>query len=468
MGLHKYQVKDLNTEQQKNDALQNAIFNREQHQHKTLGGYDGGVEVGFKGDWNEQALAAILDQLEHARKMAESEKCSRDECYIMLGDRVFLVEPQGCKVGRIYYRYIFTGQGVRFYLHHNPRGKLQPMRLRYNHDALVGQDLFQVHETTLDWFEQIGFHVTKETVSRIDFQVTLQRAISDFMALIGNKHAVMKSRKKEFYVNGNEAETFMAGTKAQICIYDKKQELANGGDEIKTRLVVKNMLDLDLPEETSMQNVELYLFEHLTRIEFRLRRDRLRQLGIDSIADLKEKELSLAAYMTEEWFRILAEPKIRGHENTQEVHEIWQEVQQLFRRYFPGDDAKRSEIKRGRDKSIKCTGEALLQQADGCLASYLAMTQGSNITEEQAVEILAEHIRNNAKEIVQRAAERAKELEVTRGFTPVQQAPNNATGTTDATKAGETLEAYDARSAMDDNNRVDVLQFFGITNRACG
>ena len=63
MGLHKYQVKNLNTEQQKNDALQNAIFNREQHQHKTLGGYDGGVEVGFKGDWNEQALAAILDQL---------------------------------------------------------------------------------------------------------------------------------------------------------------------------------------------------------------------------------------------------------------------------------------------------------------------------------------------------------------------------------------------------------------------
>ena len=285
------------------------------------------------------------------------------------------------------------------------------------------------------------------------------------MALIANKHEVLKSRKREYHANGNQAETFMAGKATQICIYDKKQELQDGGDEIKSRLVVKHLLDLDLPEEDCMVYAPGFLFEHLTRIEFRLRRSRLREMGIDSIADLKEKELSLVAFMTEEWFRILAEPKIRGHENTQEVHEIWQEVQQLFRRYFPGDDTKRSEIKRGRDNSIKCTGEALLQQADGCLASYLAMTQGSHITEEQAAEVLMELIRKNIKEITQCANERSNEIEVTRGVTLVPQA---TTGTTDATKAGETLEAYDVRNAMDDNNRVDILQFFGITNRACG
>ncbi len=65
------------------------------------------------------------------------------------------------------------------------------------------------------------------------------------------------------------------------------------------------------------------------------------------------------------WFRILNEPKIRGHENAQEVLPTWREVQQLFARYFPGDDAKRSDIKRGRDKRIQCTGEALIKQAGG-------------------------------------------------------------------------------------------------------
>ena len=467
MGLHKYHHKKSPTEQQRDAALQNAVVNRDLHKHKTLGGYDGGVEIGFNGVWNERAFAEILDQLEHARKMAESEQDCNDECYLTLGGHVFLVEPHGCKIGHIYYRYVFTGQGIRFYLHHNPSEKIQPMRLRYNHDALVGRDLFQVHETTLDWLEQIGFHVTKETLSRVDMQVTLQRAVSEFMALIGNNHSVFKPRKVDIHTNGSHIETFTAGKATQICIYDKKQELQDGDDEIKTRLVVKHLLNLDLPEESPMVNAPLFLFEHLTRVEFRLRRSRLREMGIDSVADLREKELSLIAFMTEEWFRILAEPKVRGHENTQDVHELWHEVQELFRRYFPGDDAKRSEIKRGRDKGIKCTGEALLQQADGCLASYLAMTQGSNISEEQAIEILTEHIRNNAKEITQRATERAKELEVTRGFTAIQQA---TTGTSNARNASNTLETSDAcnaQNAMDDNARVDVLKFFGMERRAC-
>ena len=421
MGLHKYRDAKPLTEQQKNEVLQAAVMHREHHSHKTLGGYDGGVEIGFHGEWDAQAFAAILDQLEHARKMAESERRCGDECYITLGDRVFLVEPQGCKIG-VYYRYIFTGHGIKFYLHHAPNERIQPVRLRYNHDALVGRDLFQVHAITLDWLEQIGFHVTKETLSRVDLQVTLQRATADFMNLIAGGHVVRKTRKSDIHMDGLQTQTFTAGKATQICIYDKKQELEDGGDEIKTRLVVKHLLGLDLPEEDCMVHAPLFLFDHLTRVEFRLRRSRLREMGIDSIADLKEKELSLVAFMTEEWFRILESPKVRGHENTQQVHELWREVQQLFRHYFPGDDMKRSEINRGRDNGIKCTGEALLQQAKGCLASFLALTQGSGITEEKTVLILTELIRNNSEEITQRAGERAKEIETTRGFIPIQHA----------------------------------------------
>ena len=50
MGLHKYHTPPPPTEQERNTALQNAILNHDLHRHKTLGGYDGGVEVGFNGD----------------------------------------------------------------------------------------------------------------------------------------------------------------------------------------------------------------------------------------------------------------------------------------------------------------------------------------------------------------------------------------------------------------------------------
>ncbi len=467
MGLHKYRDAKLQSEREKNDAFNNAFHYRDQHRHKTLGGYDGGVEIGVHGEWNDRDFTAILDQLEHARKMAESDKCDRDECYVTIGDRVFLVEPVGCKIG-VYYRYIFTGQGVRFYLHHSPSERFQPVRLRYNHDALVGRDLFEVHETTREWLEEIGFHVTKETLSRVDMQVTLQRATADFMNLIARGHAVRKTRKCDIHMNGPQVQTYTSGKTTQICIYDKREELCDGGDEIKMRLVVKHLLGLDMPEESCMINAPLFLFEHLTRVEFRLRRSRLREMGIDSVADLKEKELSLIAFMTEEWFRILDEPKVRGHENTQEVHEIWQEVQQLFRRYFPGDDAKRSEIKRGRDNGIRCTGDALRQQACGCLASYLAITQGSKISEKDTAAILKELLESNVAELTQQARERAKELEVTRGFTPIPQVPNGATGATNASDAMETTEATRACDAMDRSAQAAVLKFWGLPDRACG
>jgi len=71
MGLHKYQTSPPPTEQERNAALQNAVLNHDQHRHRTLGGYDGGVEVGFNGDWNPQAFTEILEQLKHAQEMSQ-------------------------------------------------------------------------------------------------------------------------------------------------------------------------------------------------------------------------------------------------------------------------------------------------------------------------------------------------------------------------------------------------------------
>jgi hypothetical protein len=259
----------------------------------------------------------VLEQLDNARKIAEADSNGTstgsldDGSFVTLGGWVFKVEPHGCHAG-LYYRYVFTGRGIKFYIHHNPNEKMQAVRLRYNYDALTGRCLFAVHAKTREWLERIGFQVAQETISRVDIQVTLQRPVSDFVHLIFNDYSVCKARKDSIYRNCSQVETYAAGKETEICIYDKKRELLDSRDERKTQV--------NFSRDVSALN--LHAIEHLTCVEFRLRRSRLREMGIDSINDLREKEQSLVSYMSEEWFRILAQPKIRGHENTQEVHAI--------------------------------------------------------------------------------------------------------------------------------------------------
>jgi hypothetical protein len=452
------------------DYYQKNQIDMNSFQNATLGGYDGGVEVGFCGKWkNNLCFFEVLEQLDKARKIAESQGNGtsigslNDECFVTLGGWVFKVEPHGCHAG-LYYRYVFTGRGIKFYIHHNPNEKMQAVRLRYNYDALTGRCLFDVHAKTREWLERIGFQVTKETVSRVDIQVTLQRPVSDFTNLIFNDHAVCKPRKDSIHRNCSKVETYTAGKETEICIYDKKRELLDGRDERKIQVVMNALTQVNFSRDVSTLN--LCVIEHFTRVEFRLRRSRLRLMGINNIDDLREKELSLVSYLSEEWFRILAEPKIRGHENTQEVHAIWKEVQELFRKYFPGDDAKRSEIQRVHDNEIRCTGESLLQQSDGCLASALAVNFGSDFSVYDALMFLFEYVWDNKDNILQRARQRARDIEIMQNVTLAKcQLSGVSSSPMSAFKPPKVIDAFDARAALDDTVFHAVLESWGMAYR---
>jgi hypothetical protein len=71
--------------------------------------------------------------------------------------------------------------GIKIYIHGNPKGPIQGVRIRYGFEALAGRDLFAVHVNMLDRLKEIGFTVQKEIVSRIDLQVMLFRAISELI-----------------------------------------------------------------------------------------------------------------------------------------------------------------------------------------------------------------------------------------------------------------------------------------------
>jgi len=196
--------------------------------------------------------------------------------------------------------------------------------------------------------------------------------------LLDKGHVVTKLRKKAVYGTMTRVETIELGSvsNAQLCIYDKGRELrSKKSNVVKEAQFVANCV-----------GDEWYNSDRpITRVEIRLSRDALKCLGVDSVSDLQQSEQGILELLTSEWFRILAEPKVRGHENTAALHPIWERVRELFFLYFTG--AELLDVCWNREESLTCDPEALERQALGCLSKALACRYGEQEESCDVVEL---------------------------------------------------------------------------------
>ena len=264
-----------------------------------------------------------------------------------------------------------------------------------------------MHDDTRQWLNKLGFATEKETLSRVDLQVMIHRETSELLRPIANGHAVTKALKWSNHGNGSDAETFKIGSSIEICIYDKAAELLKSivSDPIKYGLMTMICLGQDWCPAS----------KPVTRVEFRLRRDALKDKGINTMQDLQEIEPAMVEWLTTKWFRILVEPKIRGHENKQAVHPAWQEVQELFRAYFPGINGVRREILPNRKRQFSCEAMPLIKQAAGCLATATALKFGRQPSKQQVMQMVNALLETVDDRILERTNERAEEFQVTTG-----------------------------------------------------
>jgi hypothetical protein len=239
-------------------------------------------------------------------------------------------------------------------------------------------------------------------------QVMTLRNSQDYLKLIVNNHAITRAQKDVFYRKYQRLETYTIGSDVELCIYDKLTELAEKGNTEKAALMKKYVFDCGGGVGDG---------SGITRVEFRLRRDALRQLGINTIDDLYRKETALVEWLTSHWFRILEKPKIRGHENTATIHPLWGEVQGLFKHYFPGSGETREPVAWTRIDSVKCEPEALEKQAAGCLASAMALRYGGQTNLVNFRTKLHQEVDKYSLRIYDRINERAVERYVRDGVT---------------------------------------------------
>ncbi|MDR2344717.1 MAG: hypothetical protein LBE18_01485 [Planctomycetaceae bacterium] len=373
------------------------------------GGYDGGVEIGFEGRYLD-GFAGVLSKLENAKQQASENSIS---CPLEICGRRVLVECSGANAG-LHYKYVFTLDGVKFLVHHNPPKGRQAIRIRYGATALIGRNFFQVHQDILKFLNLIGFVINRECISRIDLQVLVENSVDEFIGLIFSGHAIAKSRKDIFHRDCGQTETYTLGNagRIQLCIYDKRKEISHAliSDPVKFELVLRCCFGSDL----------YFSQVPITRVEFRLWRDVLREIGINTVSDLYLRENDLVKWLTNDWFRLLSNPKVRGHENTAAIHPIWQNVIKSFDFWF--SHAKREKvgiesqpIQFNRDERISCNPELLEKQGFGCISKALAYRYGIKSSGDELRSILTSYIQERANMIYSRVNNNAQRIEIMKG-----------------------------------------------------
>ena len=191
-------------------------------------------------------------------------------------------------------------------------------------------------------------------------------------------HKVTHNRKGQLFLDDHDVETYYAGNKKTPILL----RVYNKGVEVKQKGGSK-LWFLDLWQRESPEDV--------WRIEFEVKRRGLKQFGINTLDDLKEKQAGLWVHLTSKWFSL----RLPDNEKTERktIHPFWCAVQECFKQNAPD-----SEIKRVCRSTSAASPEWHLSHIDGCLSSFAAHLGITN--RDDALQELQSRLtrRNNAKD----------------------------------------------------------------------
>lgn len=370
------------------------------------GGFDGGAEISLYGEFfpsDSIARNSFYQKLAVAKKQSLTQKTPSE---IILDNRVWLVEPYGVASKSVFarFKYRIISGGVTLLINEGDTPEAPTVRIIYGYDALFGKDFKTVHDEIIAHLQKLGFSVSEEKLSRVDMQVTIATPFQLIDYAFQNDCIVSRLRRWSNYSQGEhcnqQLETLRGGQDLQICIYDKFRECQATG----------NMEKLEDCLRASGQDTF-----HLTRVEYRLKRRVLNAMKIDTVNDLYACMPDLIEFLTSAWFRILNEPKIRGHEKDQQVSGFWQEVQNAFRSVFcngrTGDSSKVT------INSIRIVDKhKLTRQGMGCLVSAVASAtfRTSELTQSEFYIAITTIVKAHLSDFYQSYLNKRQEIRVIR------------------------------------------------------
>ncbi|MBR0238894.1 MAG: hypothetical protein IJQ39_12440 [Thermoguttaceae bacterium] len=328
---------------------------------KYQGGFDGGVELAFYGEFEPCVLNWFKSFDDLREKIRSGDELA---AFTDLFGIPIKISPSGARVGHLTYSYQFYYHGITFLFHRSPNQDVPAVRVVIGAVPLLRASIQDVYSFIVKVLNFAGVNVYREIVSRADLMVmTSDYSVFDFLSAMQNDHYITRCRGKlaiyaDLTTSKVESLT-LKSSRVELCIYDKLAEVVT-----KDAVYYKwfcSRFGGELPKV-------------LTRVEFRFRREALRYYGINKFSDLLTQCGALVEKFSSCWFRILSRKKVRGSENEIPSAACWKMVQEAFRRVFSSEYSLPVVCS---VKSAVCKVEKLVSMASGCIAKACALLQRS-------------------------------------------------------------------------------------------
>lgn len=362
---------------------------------RALFGYDGGLEMSFYGHWQDKhSDSSILQVCSLAKKRAKEQNAIVPVCY---NDLPFFVAPSGVRsgVGSYSYQLIFQEDNrdkYTFILHTSPCTSIPGIRLICHYQAFRNaEDLSVIYDEIKYILDRLGFSVDRETLSRIDFNLTINQSILLLNQAVNEDRIINRCRSCVLQGGKKIFRSYRIGDKStiQLAVYDKIKELNDRYDADKAQDLTRFF-----GSDTS----------DITRYEFRLGRVFLHSIGVDSLQDYLNKEFEIFNYLTYDWFTVNALNYKKGKRENYKIAGWWEIVRYTlllscltnccgfklkddkelesadikhYQTLFKSDIKELPKIKRLPSKRFRKGLKRLLKAGVGCFVSALALSAPS-------------------------------------------------------------------------------------------
>ncbi|MDA8378432.1 MAG: hypothetical protein M0Z50_15525 [Planctomycetia bacterium] len=337
-----------------------------------------------------QRETKLLDTLEILKKEAQ-----KGPTNITLGNYSWAVLPYGAKKFKYSLQY---GQLSLFISAEDPNRDSPNMMIEAYPESITRQTPEQLIQNVSECIEDISGKILWNKISELhlttDTHVTHELCINDIYDEKYQPLWISRCRKNSAITNydddpnkerlihrGSRLETISyGGTLLMMRIYNKIQELKQHPAKQWERGLWNNPYA-----------------QHVTRVEYQLRREKLKQFGINDIRNLTHLIPGTWNYLTEYWFTI-HEMKLRNGRRNNPVSEFWNEVQNAWKCETPNKPVARPQI----------NAEQRLSQAWGNLLSAAAILD--NVQEDEIHELYQIWIQTQAKDWTGLVLERQKRI----------------------------------------------------------
>jgi hypothetical protein len=298
--------------------------------------------------WRSTAFFKVLDQL---KQEAVAKECSMPGL-LHSPEHGFTWPFQVSAFGKDGYQWLLTSPEFAIKLGNWIQPKSRPSAMiEISSEALWMQGVVEAIDKILTLLNHAGGHASSTKVSRIDLCLDLLAQAKLWSPALRD-YAVTKSRKKSNHDSGSSFSGFEFGRGHVQCrMYDKALEIAQKSKKFWF-YDIWNINEDELPDEL-----------RVIRIEFQLRREALKELGLNTVWEFTNHPRSLWAYCVE-WLKFTDDPSKDPRE--QETLPFWKTVQEGFMGGQCGHPLIRA-------KAVNIKKKQLAQQLVGQLTSLIVI-----------------------------------------------------------------------------------------------